>query len=585
MLDRDLVPSPLEQPGRRRVEIRPPGPPPRHPRLRVIRAFGGYLLTNLRLRLSGTLDEENRAVRLRQVFEELGGLWVKVGQLVSLRTDIFSEPVCRELSRLQHRAIGFPFEEVERILRQELGDDLDAVFTAFEREPLAAASVSQVHVARLRATRAVVAVKVRRPAAEIAFGRDLQFLKWLVRVLNVLAPHVHLPEALWELEQMVKEELDFRFEAANTRRMRRSLREHDIHVPNVYRDWCTRNVLVTEFVPGVLMSDFIRLMQEDPAAARRWCLENDVQPRRVGTRLFRSILRQLLEDNLFHADIHPGNIILLRDSHVALIDFGTIGTCEKTFLATYKASLRAMAEKDFSKAADMTLQFAISPPSISDIGDLKRDLVRCFREWEAVSHLDDVGYHNRSLGAAGMASGQVMARYKVQLSWQFMRISRTWGTLDSSLSLLLPDANYINLFNGYFRDAARRQRTPRRVLANAVETVESLAATVSEYRTVLEPIVFGQAIYRRTFMSGSMRFARVAGILFRWLRNGAILALLFGGAMYLQLLHNVADHEIIRTMTNNFEHLDHGDWLMTFGLILFVALVLHRLVRGIIPRS
>src|SRR3546814_179238 len=268
-------------------------------------------------------------------------MWIKIGQLLSLRTDVFSEAVCRELSRLQYQVIGFPLSEVEEALATEYGADVDDIFQYFSAEPIAAASISQVHLALLREPNVLVAVKVRRPRAEIAFIRDLRHLKWIIRIIEFLGlgQYLHLRDALWELEQMVKEELDFRYEAANTRRMRKLLKRHDIYVPRVFQDISTSRILVTEFIDGVLVSDYIRVSQQDPERIRRWCLANNVDPKKVGKRLFQSAMRQIFEDNLFHADIHPGNIMLLRDSRLVQIDFGTIGYCERNFLANYKAAL------------------------------------------------------------------------------------------------------------------------------------------------------------------------------------------------------------------------------------------------------
>lgn len=586
MLGQEWLPTPLENRNNtHRVEIRARAPQKRFPFWRMIGAFIGYALTNQRNRLAGRNDPDERAVRLRLVFEELGGLWIKIGQLLSLRTDVFSPAVCRELSRLQHRAIGFPVEEARSILRAELGVEIESVFVDFDPEPLAAASISQVHRARLRSNGVEVAVKVRRPEAKDAFERDLAHIRGLVRFFNILrlAPHIHLADALWELEQMVQEELDFRYEAANTRRMRKSLRAHGIYVPKVFQAQCSRNILTTEYIGGVLMSDYISCESADPEGTARWRLENGINPRKVGKRLLHSIMRQLLEDNLFHADIHPGNILLLRDSRFAFIDFGVIGTCEREFLTNYKISLLAMAQKDFGKAADVTLRFAIAPPALTDIKKLRKEMMRSFRSWESRSYLEGMGYHERSLSSAGMESGRIMARYKVQLSWEFMRISRTWGTLDASLNYMIPNANYIDLFAGYFRSVRRRQMAPRTAIQNMASAAGKVIQTAREIKVTLEPQLRRQALVSSAIGSFSERALIFVAGLFRFMRTGVVLALGFALLLFMDQFHphTTGEQLWLSHLADDVEGIDYEWWVVGLMAAILGVIGISRAIKSL----
>lgn len=545
MLEEFDLPTALLQPRERPpVEINPKLDAPRWPALRLAFVFGRYLLTNFRQRLLGRVDADERANRLREVFEELGGLWIKIGQLISLRTDILSEAVCRELSRLQYRAQGFPFTEVQTILQGEYGKPLDAIFSHFEPAPLAAASISQVHRAVLASNGVQVAVKVLRPHAQQAFGRDLAIIGRIIGLLETfkITPHVHWRKALWELEQMVQEELDFRYEAANTRRMRKNLKEHKIYVPKVFLQYSNKHVLVSEFVSGVLMSDFIRIGQQDPERLKAWCQTNRVSPKKLGTRLFETAMTQMFEDNLFHADLHPGNIILLRGSHFALIDFGTIGSSDKSFLITYKASLAALAEKDYLRAADLTLRLAIEPPPASQLETLRAEMVKGYKHWEGRTHLQGLGYHDRSLAAAGADSGRIMFEHKVQLSWQNLRISRTWGTLDASLSFLLPNANYMKLFTGYFTKAQARKLKPGRILAGVVAGIARTTATVEEYREMLGPVLRKQVLMAPRIANVPQRVMQLMQTLMRIAYVFVMLGLLVGLILMVHRFHPEVFH-------------------------------------------
>jgi len=154
--------------------------------------------------------------------------------------------------------------------------------------------------------------------------------------------------------------MDCRYEASATRRMRRNLRAHGIYVPKVFHG--TRRVLVSEYVDGELMADYLRVRLSDPAALNKWREANGIDEREVGRDLLFSLLRQLIEDNLFHGDLHPGNIMLLRDNRIALIDFGTCSFSEHTTLEWFRMSIIALSQRNYAKAADLYVLLAGTLP-------------------------------------------------------------------------------------------------------------------------------------------------------------------------------------------------------------------------------
>jgi ubiquinone biosynthesis protein len=183
VLDRELVPTALGDSRRTRgVEEHPPARPPRLRKLYLTRRFlalGGWLAWR---RLRGGPTPIELAVRLRRLFESLGGLWIKLGQLVAMRRDLLSAEFCAELGRLQDRATGFPGALALRIVEEDLGRPIDTVFEDFEERPFAAASIGQIHRARLRGRGVAVAVKVRRPYVKEAMVADLAFVRGIVLV-------------------------------------------------------------------------------------------------------------------------------------------------------------------------------------------------------------------------------------------------------------------------------------------------------------------------------------------------------------------------------------------------------------------
>jgi len=581
MLKAKLIPTPLiEHHERESITIETRLRPVRFQSIRVAGRFLHLWGTLFWLRLTGRYHPEICAQRLRQLFEELGGLWVKVGQLLSLRADILDEAICRELSRLQYRAIGFPPQTARAIIEADLGQPLDAVFTEFEMAPLAAASICQVHKAVLRYTETPVVVKVQRPEAAQSFQRDMALVRFLIRRLIGfgVAPHLRWRDFLWELEQIMLEELDYRYEASHLRRMKASLHGHRVYVPKVYQQLCTPRVLVMEFIAGVLMSDYITVRHHDPARLIAWLEANNVKPAKVASRLFCSTLRQLLEDNLFHADLHPGNILLLKNSRIALIDLGTVGTVEQEFLRTYRLSLNALVSRDFARAADYTLHYA--PETPTNIMRLREDLIRCYRLWEAKTHLRSMDYHQKSLGSVGTESGQVLMAYKVPVNWALLKISRTMTTLDASLSHLMPSASYTRLFKTYLRQAQKRQLQggmARRVK----DSIREMLGVVDEYGALLSPTIRQQTLLLKSISSRTSRFTREVYRTMFWL-----LALWMTVAtwflLYQHYLHDINQKYMPKSLVDladNVPHIDHPWWVLILGITWLLLRMFRRLAR------
>lgn len=486
MQKKDLIPTPLStaQGGRRVIELAEPLRPRRFRFLSIALFMLAVLVRQIGARLLGRwakdrYSPERNARYLRSFMERMGGLWVKAGQVVALRRDLFSEEFCAELSRLQDRARGFPGHYARKTLEAELGRPIEEDFEEFEDQPLAAASIGQVHRARLRKNGVEVVVKVRRPhIAEIIDG-DLRIVRTYVKLLvwAGIAPQFRWEDMFWEVEQAVLEELDYAQEAASISRMRRNLRSHKVYVPKVFSDLCTDQVLVMERVHGVYMSEYIQVAATDPERAQAWLRENKIKPREAGERLLFSHYRQLFEENLYHCDLHPGNILLMRDSRITLIDFGSVGSLDRAQLDNLLHLFKALGSSDYYKAADL---FLMSSPSLPDrdLTELKEQIVRFYREFESLCRSKSVSYHGKSVGKVIGQISQVLGAAGVALPWDMMRSNRAELTLDASLMFLIPDINYQATINKYLRQLRERQqkelRSSQMLRAQMVKLSESL---------------------------------------------------------------------------------------------------------------
>lgn len=555
----------------RRIEISYGPMSTRSDMMIIVATLAGLFFKLSWLRLRGQAAPKRIGQELRAVFEKLGGFWMKVGQLMSLRRDVLAADICDELSQLQHRAIGFPPEEAMRIVERELGVPISEVFTEFDSMPFAAASLSQVHAARLKKGDKDVVVKVLRPGVREKFGRDMRALRFLARWLGYLPSlrRMRLPDALRELEEILKEETDYRYEISNMREMREKTRGQKIYIPQVYRKLSTQNIIVMERIAGVLMSDYIRIKEQDPGRIVGWLEANNIDPKLVGKRLLISFMRQLYENNLFHADLHPGNIILLRDSRVALIDLGSVGSLDREFMTLYRGLQRAMADADFGKAADLQLRLCAQLPS-RRLSELRTELIRCLRTWSNKTKIPHLPFHERSVNNGAAEVSHILFRYGAEQSWEFLKIARTLSTLDGSLAYLHQDLNYIKILQKYFGVASQRAVLRSLKPSNLTRAFGQMVSTLEEYHLMLGPTMRSSAF---NFEATVSKVSRVLATVVKVLSFGLLLALTAG--IYRFAFFNNGDRfPVVDAVIDDLPDFEYGWWLvMIFGgcVVLFAT--------------
>ncbi|NEP88108.1 MAG: AarF/ABC1/UbiB kinase family protein [Okeania sp. SIO2C2] len=540
----------------------------------IIWRFIVYFLGVQFRRFTGKSDVQKTATQLREIFEEFGGFWVKTGQLLALRSDLFPDEVCDELLKLQYEAIGFPFDIARSTIESELGKPIDKIFEVFEEEPLAAASIAQVHKAVLRKRKKLipVVVKVQRPGLGEAFKRDLDLIKIFVNFLISLniGSYLRLDEAVTELEKTFREELDFRYEASSIRQMKKTLKAHKIYAPKVYDKYSKRRVLVMEFIDGVLMSDYIKTYQRDRAKARRWEEENDVDPKKVGEGLYLSLLRQIYEDNLYHGDLHPGNIILLRKSKFVLIDLGSTGSLDTELRTTYLKYNNALTEGNFAKAADYVIRFAVDVPKIN-ISKARVEIAQATQIWAAKSGLKGLSYKEKSLGGATAEFSQVLIKYGIPSNWSFLKVSRSLLTLDGSLQYLLPDFDYFKVSKKYNKESERRALIQSLRPESMMASMNKLSETVAEYNDLILPQLRQRTI---PFELTVNKFALSLAVILRTLSS----VLLIGGfstlyvflyQQYFEIIQPI-NVEVIDEVVRQLPYIPYLKWL---GILIGGGLV------------
>jgi ubiquinone biosynthesis protein len=295
----------------------------------------------------GTASPEQLANDL----EAMGPTFVKLGQILSSRPDLLPEAYLKALSRLQDKVKPFSFEEVEQTIVQELGVRLSKAFTEFEREPVAAASLGQVHKATLRDGRAVV-VKVQRPGIRQQIIDELQVLDEIATMLELTksGKRYQVQKIFDEFRRTLVNELDYQKEAANMSQLGQNLREFpNVRVPQPISGYTTRSVLTMEYVSGRKITDITPLARLD------------INGEALAEELFRAYLKQVLVDGLFHADPHPGNVFLTDDNKIALLDLGMVGRTTAQLQDHLVKMLLAISEGKSEVACDIAIQ--ISQPT------------------------------------------------------------------------------------------------------------------------------------------------------------------------------------------------------------------------------
>jgi ubiquinone biosynthesis protein len=360
------------------------------------------------------------ARRLRHSLEQCGGMFVKAGQVASTRSDLVSPPVAEELSHLQDNVAPAPPDGVRELLEEELGSPVDEVFAEFDSQPLAAASIGQVHRARLHGGQQVI-VKIQRPGIADSVNRDLDVLNQLATVVEqrtTWGAEYHVCDLADEFAERLREELDFEIEARNASDIAANLDgASDVRIPAVFHDLTTRRVLVMEWLDGVSVRDGDAID------------ELGVDRRELAEDLLRCMLQQMLVDAQYHADPHPGNVMVLRNGRLALIDFGAASRIDPLQQTAIRDVMVAVSQRDADLLRQAALQVATLRRDVDD-EDLERALSRFMTRHLAPGMVPSAAMFNDLL--------QLFFTFGINLPPELSTFFRALITLEGTLTTLSP---------------------------------------------------------------------------------------------------------------------------------------------------
>ncbi len=412
------------------------------------------------------VEKHSRAERVRMILEELGPTFVKLGQVLSTRPDLIPVEFVVELEKLQDAVPPFPFKQARAIVEAELRRPLNEAFTRFDETSLAAASIGQVHRARLPDGEDVV-VKVQRPGIRHTIEVDLEILLHLATLLerHVEGAKLHRPtEIVEEFARVMEQELDYGAEIAHLERFASHfLKDPTVYVPKVYRDFSTSRVLTMEYVEGVNVTDLEGLSR------------HDLNRKRIAARGAELILKQVFVHGFFHADPHPGNIFVLPGDVICYLDFGMIGRLDRRGREDFADLVYGAAAGDAAKTTAALLRLTVHDDELApDLRVLERDVAELV-DVHVVSELGRV-----EMGRLLQQVLQLVNRHRLRIPADLVTMLKAIVTVEGLGVRLDPELDMIKAAEPYVRRLKMERFSPGRILGELYDSGSDLLQLARE---------------------------------------------------------------------------------------------------------
>lgn len=417
------------------------------------------LVRLLTLRLVRTRAQSQLPAALRLTLEELGGAFIKFGQILAMRADLMPREYLTELSALLDAVPPFSGDDAARIVERELGVPLDSVFQSFDREAIAAASFAQVHTARLVSGDQVV-VKVQRPGLRQVVNADVRVvmgLAWIVDFLGLLK-RVKLRVLSEEFKDWTEEELDLRTEATYAERLRAAT-ANDPHsyIPRVYWDYTTRCILTLEYLDGTWISDVLAQIDAEGLEATRLSLaQRGLDLDEVASNLLDNQLRQTFEHQLFHADPHAGNLVVLPGNVIGYVDFGITGELENELREIQLQLYDALHRRDTRQYMRAIYRMVKPPPDNVDLDAFERQLKRDTIAWQNALNNPRATLQERCSSWLFMRNMKEFRKYGLEISQMALRYYRAFSIVELIMLRLSPSFDIVKALSTHVRQSEVR---------------------------------------------------------------------------------------------------------------------------------
>lgn len=436
--------------------------------------FARFLLRIGPWRLRRAPKNMSRGARLRRACEDLGPVFIKFGQILSTRRDLLADDVALELAWLQDKVPPFPSDQARQRIEEQLGQTIDGVFASFTDQPLASASVAQVHAARLKDGTEVV-VKVTRPGVGATIHQDIQWLFVAARALERFSSEgrrLRPLEVVSDYERTIVDELDLYREAANASQLRRNFENSKLlYVPKVYWDWCRHKVMVMERVSGLPVTDLDALLDQ----------RTDMKKlAEAGVEIF---FTQVFRDSFFHADMHPGNIFVSRShpwqpQYIA-IDFGIVGSLNPEDQDYLARNLLAFFKRDYRRVAQLHIDSGWVPEG-TRVNEFEA-AIRSVCEPIFERPLKDI-----SFGQLLLRLFQTARRFNMEIQPQLVLLQKTLLNIEGLGRQLYPDLDLWTTAQPYLERWMRERMMPQHQLRTLHQHLEQVPALLDSTRQAMD---------------------------------------------------------------------------------------------------
>jgi ubiquinone biosynthesis protein len=395
--------------------------------------------------------------RIRCVLEDLGPTFVKFGQIMSLRPDLLPSELLFELSKLQDEVPPVETSKIRTVVEKSLGQSIENVFSVFDNEPIAAASISQVHRAVLKKEGSIVVSKVQRPGIRKKIQADLDILESVAHRLHENSDDLRsydLPNLVSVVRRNLISEIDFRIEAQNLRIARSFASQTDVYIPEVHHEYCSEQMLVMEYVQGEKIKDI------DPG--------DKFDAQGLAKQGLNAAIKQILEDGFFNADPHPGNLLVTADMQLCIIDWGMVGHLTERDRYELIDLLKSVVDKDSDALVHVLLRLAKFDGEVIEYRALERELLYILNTYFAVP-IRDV-----NIGQLLMAIVTLLRNYHLKLPSDLVIMVKALVTAEGTARLVYPELDVVSEAKNYVSRLAEQRFKPENLWRSFQSSVSSI---------------------------------------------------------------------------------------------------------------
>ena len=402
--------------------------------------------------------------RLRLTLERLGPTFIKFGQVLSVRPDLMPKSYIQELEKLQDNVPPFPYSAAREQIKKELGKEIEELFSSFEKKPIASASISQVHKATLKNGK-IAAVKIQRPNAREIMETDVEIMLYIAKMLEKRVPKIRKfspVKVIEEFSRWTEKELDFEKEAINAKKFARNFAgSATVKIPEVYSGLTTSKIFTMEFVEGVELHDFKEIKKQ----------RIDLKP--IINKGFEAVLTQVFVHGFFHADPHPGNILITKDKKIAFVDFGIVGHFDETLKSRSIDLFYGIVSNDSEKVVDALI--GISGANVENEEELK---------YEVSDLLEPMQSKDLSSIKVSKVLEEIMSialNYGIKVPMPFVLFGKTIITLEGIALEFDPRFSIVDASKPFIERMARQRYSPMYQLNSFIKTMTRFRKFADEF--------------------------------------------------------------------------------------------------------